>query len=195
MTDRTLRVLLLEDSPDDAELIAHSLRRAGMRIATERVGTRDEFVHALETFAPDVVLSDHSLSQFNAPAALDVLRTLRPIAPLIVVSGALDAQMAVACVRAGAEDLVVKGSLDRLPGAIESALAIRKRIETLSPRQLQVLGLVSQGLTTKQIAERLRISDKTVETHRGEIMKRTGIHDVVSLVRFAIRLGLVPAAD
>jgi DNA-binding NarL/FixJ family response regulator len=195
MTDRTLRVLMLEDSRDDAELIAQSLRRAGLKIATERVATRDEFMRALREFAPDVVLSDHSLSQFNAPAALDVLRALRPVSPLIVVSGALDAEMAVACVRAGAEDLVLKHSLDRLPQAIGAALAVRKRIEALSPRQLQVLVLVSQGLTTKQIAERLEISDKTVETHRGEIMKRTGIHDVVSLVRFAIRLGLVPAAD
>jgi DNA-binding NarL/FixJ family response regulator len=195
MTDRTLRVLMLGDSRDDAELIAQSLRRAGLKIATERVATRDEFMRALREFAPDVVLSDHSLSQFNAPAALDVLRALRPVSPLIVVSGALDAEMAVACVRAGAEDLVLKHSLDRLPQAIGAALAVRKRIEALSPRQLQVLVLVSQGLTTKQIAERLEISDKTVETHRGEIMKRTGIHDVVSLVRFAIRLGLVPAAD
>jgi DNA-binding NarL/FixJ family response regulator len=195
MTDRTLRVLLLEDSSEDAELIAHTLRRAGMRVVTERVATRDEFERALHEFTPDVVLSDHSLSQFNAPAALDVLRAVRPVTPLIVVSGALDAKMAVACVRAGAEDLIVKHELHRLPQAIESALAIRQRIETLSPRQLQVLGLVSQGLTTKQVAERLGISDKTVETHRGEIMKRTGLHDVVSLVRFAIRLGLVPAAD
>jgi DNA-binding NarL/FixJ family response regulator len=166
-----------------------------MRVVTERVATRDEFERALHEFTPDVVLSDHSLSQFNAPAALDVLRAVRPVTPLIVVSGALDAKMAVACVRAGAEDLIVKHELHRLPQAIESALAIRQRIETLSPRQLQVLGLVSQGLTTKQVAERLGISDKTVETHRGEIMKRTGLHDVVSLVRFAIRLGLVPAAD
>lgn len=195
MTERTLRVLLLEDSRDDGELIEHALRRGGLRVSAQRVTTQNEFTQALRDFAPDVVLSDHGLTQFNAPAALQVLRTVRPATPLIVVSGALDAPMAVTCIRAGVETLVPKDSLDRLPAAIEAALTVRKPIAALSPRQMQVLCLVAQGLTTKQIAERLQISDKTVETHRGEIMKRTGIHDVVSLVRFAIRLGVVPAAE
>jgi DNA-binding NarL/FixJ family response regulator len=195
MTEGTVRVLLLEDSRDDGELIEHTLRRSGMKIEARRAETGEAFTRALREFSPDVVLSDHSLSQFNAPAAMRVLRTIRPTAPLIVVSGALDTRMAVACMRAGAEDLVLKDNLDRLAPAIENALSARRSLALLSPRQLEVLCLVAEGLTTRGIAQRLGISDKTVETHRGEIMKRTGIHDVVSLVRYAVRLGLVPVAE
>ena len=195
MTESRLRVLLLEDSEADGELIEHTLRRSAGPVTTRRVTTRDEFMHALDEFGPDVVLSDHSLSTYNAPAAMRDLRTLRPTAPLIVVSGALDATMAVSCIRAGAEDIVLKHNMDRLAPAIEAALAARRTLQKLSPRQLEVLRLVAEGQTTREIAGRLGISDKTVETHRGEIMKRTGIHDAVTLVRYAVRLGLVPLAD
>ncbi|HEU4990258.1 MAG: response regulator transcription factor [Gemmatimonadota bacterium] len=195
MTDSQLRVLMLEDSEADGELIELALRRGTRQYITRRVATRDAFVAALRDFVPDVVLSDHSLHTFNAPAAMHELRAHRPTAPLIVVSGALDERMAVSCIRAGAEDLVLKSHLHRLVPSIEAALATRQRLDTLSPRQLEVLRLVAEGHTTREIAERLGISDKTVETHRGEIMKRTGIHDAVSLVRYAVRMGLVPLAD
>ena len=195
MTEPRLRVLLLEDNQADGELIEHALRRSPGSVITHRVTSRDEFVHALREFGPDVVLSDHALTAYNAPAAMRDLRTIRPTAPMIVVSGALDAAMAVSCVRAGAENIVLKDSLHRLAPAIEAALAARRRLQTLSPRQLEVLRLVAEGHTTREIAARLGISDKTVETHRGEIMKRTGIHDAVTLVRYAVRLGLVPLAD
>jgi DNA-binding NarL/FixJ family response regulator len=56
---------------------------------------------------------------------------------------------------------------------------------------MEVLRLMAQGLTTPEIARRLSLSAKTVETHRGEIMKRVGIHDIVGLVRYAVRVGLV----
>lgn len=93
--------------------------------------------------------------------------------------------------RAGAEDIVLKANLAHLPGAIDQALRIRRPLEKLSPRQMQVLHLVADGNTTPQIARRLRISVKTVETHRGELMKRLGIHDVVGIVRYAVRVGMV----
>ena len=56
---------------------------------------------------------------------------------------------------------------------------------------MEVLRLMAQGLTTPEIARRLNLSGKTIETHRGEIMKRIGIHDIVGLVRYAVRVGLV----
>jgi DNA-binding NarL/FixJ family response regulator len=188
---RPLRVLMLEDSRNDAELIEEQLRGIGMRILTERVNSAPAFTSALREFAPDVVISDHSLAQFNAPAAVDVLRAVHPTAPLIVVSGAIDEQTAVACLRAGAEDLVLKERLERLGPAIEAALSLRRRLATLSPRQLEVLQQVAEGYSTREIAHRLQVSLKTVETHRSELMKRLGIHGVVGLVRYAVRVGLV----
>ena len=65
-------------------------------------------------------------------------------------------------------------------------------LERLTPRQRQILQLVAEGYGTRQIAERLFVSIKTVETHRGQIMERLDIHDVPGLVRFAIRHGLLP---
>jgi DNA-binding NarL/FixJ family response regulator len=192
MSGRSLRILLLEDSPADAELISDTLFDSHFTVITERVDSEESFTRALSEFAPHVVLADHSLAQFNAVAALRVLRAVRPTAPLIVVSGAVDERIAVQCLRAGAEDIVLKSNLTRLVTSIESALSLRAPLERLSRRQLEVLRLVAEGLTTRQIARRLKLSAKTVETHRGEIMKRLGIHDVVGLVRRAIRLGVVP---
>ena len=191
MSEKLLRVLLLEDDPADAELVRETLVRSGMPVVTERVDSRDAFTRALHDFAPDVVLSDHALAQFDARAALEVLQSVRPTAPLIVVAGALDEQTAAAFVRAGAENFVLKGNLSRLVAAIEAALSVRRRLEKLTPRQIEVLRLMAEGLTTPEIARRLRLSGKTIETHRGEIMKRVGIHDIVGLVRYAVRVGLV----
>jgi DNA-binding NarL/FixJ family response regulator len=192
---RLLRLVLLEDSAADAELVELALHGAGFLVESTRATTRDEFVRALAEFAPNIVVSDHSLAEFNAVSALRTLQATRPGVPLIVVSGALDESVAVACLRAGAESIVLKHRLHRLAPAVEAAIEARRDLATLSPRQIQVLCLVARGNTTRQIAEQFRISDKTVETHRGEIMKRTGIHDLASLTRYAIRLGLVSAAE
>jgi DNA-binding NarL/FixJ family response regulator len=87
---------------------------------------------------------------------------------------------------------VLKSNLGRLAPAIEAALSVRRRLEKLTPRQIEVLRLMALGNTTPEIARALGLSAKTIETHRGEIMKRVGIHDIVGLVRYAVRVGLVP---
>src|SRR5947199_301294 len=77
MRQPTLRILLLEDSPADAELVTLELRHAGLDAVTQRADTEDAFVRAVRDFAPDVVLSDHSLAQFNSTAALRLPRARR----------------------------------------------------------------------------------------------------------------------
>jgi DNA-binding NarL/FixJ family response regulator len=191
-TIKQLRVLLLEDSAADAELIATELLRSGMTPVMERVDSPESFTAALTSFAPDVVLSDHSIAEFDSRAALEIMRALRPTAPFIVVTGALTGAQSVAAIRAGAADLILKMSLHRLPASISEALAVRRPLHTLTERQVQVLRLVAEGHRTRDIAKRLGLSVKTVESHRGEIMKRLRIHDVVSLVRYAIHVGLIP---
>lgn len=192
---KALRVLLLEDSAADGELVINALQRAGLNTASRRVTSRHAFVTALQDFQPEVVLSGHSLAQFNAPAALETIRANLPTTPLIVVSGALDERATVACLRSGAEDVVLKSNLDRLAPAIDTALSVRRRLRKLSPKQLQVLRLIAEGYTTRELAPRLRVSVKTAETHRSELMKRLGFHNVVSVVRYAIRVGLVLPFD
>lgn len=194
MTARTLRVLFLDRDPADTVMVTESLARSGMAVVTERVDSPEAFTQALREFAPDVILSDDALETFDARAALEVVQNLRPTAPVIVVAGAPERHSAASFVRAGAEDLVLKSGLDRLASTIECALAVRRRLEKLTPRQMEVLRLMAQGLTTPEIARRLALSTKTIETHRGEIMKRLGIHDLVGLVRYAVRVGLVSPA-
>jgi len=191
MTARTLRVLFLDDDPADTAMVTESLARSGMTVVTERVDSLEALTQALREFAPDVVLSDDVLENFDARAALEVVQNLRPTAPVIVVADAPERHSAASFVRAGVEDLVLKSCLDRLAPTIECALAVRRRLEKLTPRQMEVMRLMAEGLSTPKIARRLALSSKTIETHRGEIMKRVGIHDLVGLVRYAVRVGLV----
>jgi DNA-binding NarL/FixJ family response regulator len=188
---QTLRLLLLEDNPVDAKLIEEQLRGAGMNVTALRVATPHAFTSAIRDFVPDVVIADHSLAQFNAESALEVLRALRPVAPLIVVSGAIDPQTAVTCLRAGAENLLLKHHLNRLHAVIELALSVRRRLRKLSPRQVEVFRHIAEGYPTGEIARRLKLSVKTVETHRSAVMTRLDIRYVAGLVRYAVRIGLV----
>jgi DNA-binding NarL/FixJ family response regulator len=192
---KSLRVLMLENSEADAELIKHELSRAGMAPVTKRVDTEEAFASALPEFAPDIVLLDPAVAQVDARAALRLLRRLRPVTPLIVVSCALNGEQTVASVRAGVEDVILKSHLNRLPGAISHAVSIRRPLHRLTPRQIEVLRMVADGHRTRDIANRLKLSVKTVESHRGEVMKRLEMHDVVSLVRYAFRVGLISATD
>jgi DNA-binding NarL/FixJ family response regulator len=189
--NQIVRVLMVEDNDSDAELMTHELERSGMKTVIERVDSAESFTAALHSFAPDVVLSDHSVGQFDSRAALEILRAVRPTAPLIVVTGAITGAQSVAAIRAGAEDLILKAYLSRLPASIIEALTVRRPLHKLTERQVQVLRLVAEGHRTRDIATSLGLSVKTVESHRGEIMKRLRVHDVVSLVRYAIRVGLV----
>lgn len=194
-TKKPLRVLLLEDNQADAALISHELQRSGMRILLAQVDSAESFTAALKSFAPDVVLSDHSLAQFDSVAALEVLREVRPTAPFIIVTGNLIASQVGVAIRAGAEDVILKTNMRGLEASITNALSARFRLHALTDRQIQILKLVAEGHRTREVAKRLGLSIKTIESHRSEIMKRLRIHDVVSLVRFAIRVGLIPATS
>jgi DNA-binding NarL/FixJ family response regulator len=188
---KPIRILMLEDSEADAELIRYQLQVSGLPTITARVDSGESFAAALREFTPDVVLSDHSLAQFDAPSALAVLRRIRPTTPLILVTGSLNTETTIATIRGGAEDLLLKGNLSRLATVITDALELRRTLATLTPRQIEVLRMVAEGNRTREIASYLRLSVKTVESHRGEIMKRLEIHDVVGLVRYAMRVRLV----
>ena len=188
-----LRVLLLEENAADAALISHELQRSGMRILVTQVDSPESFTAALESFAPDVVLSDDSLARFDSRTALEVLCDVRPTVPFIIVTGALVGGQAGAAIRAGAEDVILKTSTRGLEASIINAIDARRPLHALTDRQIQVLKLVTEGHRSRAIAKGLGLSIKTVESHRSEIMKRLRIHDVASLVRYAIRVGLIPA--
>jgi len=118
----TLRVLLLEDVPADAALIERQLTKSGLGFVSQRVDTRGAFEEAVRVFAPDVILSDHGLPGFDGSAALAFVKERCPALPVILVTGSLSEERAVAFIKAGAADYVLKDHLARLPQAIERAL-------------------------------------------------------------------------
>ena len=168
----------------------NELRGGGMQIAVERVDSEGGLARALREFGPDVVLSEHSLTQFDFRTALRIVHALRPRTPLLVVSGPLRTEDTGSCVRAGAETFISKTNLGRLTPAISAALLARSPLEKLTSRQIEVMRLVADGHRTKDIADRLRLSVKTVESHRQQVMKRLGLRNMAGLVRYTVRVGL-----
>jgi DNA-binding NarL/FixJ family response regulator len=189
--DMTLRVLMLEDREEDAELAVEHLKRAGLAVLEQRVDSKVAFERALSSFSPSIVLCDRGAPQYTALHALRTTKSLKPALPIIILTGALHEESLVACCGAGADDVVLKSNLGRLAGSVRQALERRTTLHTLSPRQLEVLLLVVQGSTTREIADKLGLSLKTAETHRITKMKRLGIHDVAGLVRYAVKVRLI----
>ena len=117
-----LRILLLEDSPSDAELAEAELRKAEIGFTARRVETREAFLQGLEEFAPDLILADYALPHFDGMTAIQLARERAPSIPIIVVTGSIDEETAVECIKAGATDYVIKEHLARLGPAVEAAL-------------------------------------------------------------------------
>ncbi len=128
---RPLRVLLVEDSKQDAELIALELRRGRHTCVIERVETRDAMRDALAREPWDIILSDWSLPSFDALGALEELRAAKLPIPLIVVSGSIGEERAVEALRAGAKDYVLKDRLVRLPHAVEHEVTEREAYDRI----------------------------------------------------------------
>jgi len=109
-----LRVLIVEDSPDDATFVLRELKRGGFDPASTRVETPAEFGSALDGRNWDVVISDHTLPGFGSLEALELLQAKQLDIPFIVVSGTIGEEAAVSALKAGACDFLVKGRLARL---------------------------------------------------------------------------------
>ncbi len=120
---RPLNVLLVEDNPDDAILLERHLRRTGFVPAMHRVETAAELKAALAAVPlPDVVLADYNLPNFSGPEALSLVRSGGHDIPFIMMSGAMSEETAVASMRAGAQDYVIKQNLARLAPVLEREL-------------------------------------------------------------------------
>jgi diguanylate cyclase (GGDEF)-like protein len=125
---RSLNLLLLEDSPNDAELILDVLREAGFELASRRVDSQIDYLRELDQ-PPDFILSDFSMPQFTARDALRLMQERGLDIPFIVVSGCIGEEMAVECMRAGATDYLLKDRLGRLGHSVSQALDRKRLIE------------------------------------------------------------------
>jgi PAS domain S-box-containing protein len=117
-----VRVLMLEDSESDAALIRRELGRLPPQSDVRHVTTKDTFEAALAEFAPHIILSDHNIPGFGGGAALELARRATPDVPFILITGSLDEETAVAYLKAGASDYILKDRLVRLVPAVFEAL-------------------------------------------------------------------------
>ena len=126
--EKPLKILVLEDVQDDVGLIERELRKGGLSFETTRVDNKPEFIQALRQYQADVILSDHSLPQFNSFEALKLCRRSGVTIPFILVTGSVSEEFAVTCLKEGADDYVLKSNLIRLPNAITNSLK-QKQLE------------------------------------------------------------------
>ncbi len=120
--DKLLRVLIVEDSEEDAIFLQRALRRGGYEVTCEVVDTPEAMRAALVRQDWDVITSDHAMPYFSAPAALALAQEVRPEVPFIIVSGEIDLNLAVSLLKGGAQDYIQKSELARLGPAIEREL-------------------------------------------------------------------------
>ncbi|MEQ9441542.1 MAG: ATP-binding protein [Cyclobacteriaceae bacterium] len=121
-----INILILEDVWEDAYLIEKSLKKEHISFDSLLVETREDFVEGIKQFAPDIILSDHSLPQFDSEGALQISQKFCPETPFILVTGTVSEEFAVTILKKGASDYVLKDHLTRLGPAVLQALEQKK---------------------------------------------------------------------
>ncbi|HEV8265442.1 MAG TPA: response regulator transcription factor [Gemmatimonadales bacterium] len=208
-----VRVVLADDHLILRQALKALLERDGVRVVADVADGRAA-VEAVRRFGPDVAVLDVAMPLLNGVDAAGEISRVAPHTHVLLLSGLDDPRFVPDALRAGvrgfvlksqgAEDLlraieeVQRGGLYVSPGASESVLDAFKGTAPpppggtrLSVRERQVVQLVAEGKSTKQIAQVLRISVKTAEFHRGRVMKKLHVHETAGLVRYAIREGLI----
>jgi DNA-binding NarL/FixJ family response regulator len=211
-----MRVLLAED---------HRLVRAGLRALLDampdvdvvaEVGDGLEAVRLTTEHAPDVALLDIAMPHMGGLPALHRIKAAGLPTRVVLLSMYDNDEYVTEAVRAGAAGYIVKdAAVEELALALQAVMrgdtylspniasklaqafnsGVGRTNTPLTSRQIEILRLVAQGGSSKEIARDLELSIKTVETHRAQIMDRLGIHDLAGLVRYAIRTGLVTAGE
>ena len=120
--EESLKILIVEDVPFDAELINRELEKSGINFNSIRVEEENEYLDALENFKPDLILADHSLPNFDGISALKIAKEEVPYVPFIFVSGKMGEDFAIEALKCGATDYVLKGSLSKIVHAVNRAL-------------------------------------------------------------------------
>lgn len=118
-----IKILILEDSKSDAELLHYELKRNNVNFVSETVLTREDFETALDIFCPDIILSDYSLPSFDGVTAFNIKQTKYPDVPFIIVSGTIGEENAIELIKSGVTDYLLKDKLFTLNAKITRALA------------------------------------------------------------------------
>jgi signal transduction histidine kinase len=190
-----IRILMLEDSATDADLIGHALRRGGIVFSAEQADSRATFLRELRAAPPDLILSDYSLPSFDGYAALAIAKQECPDVPFIFVTGTLGEEVAIETLKKGATDYVLKQRLSRLVPSVLRALreaedrAQRRRAEEELRQSYQQLRALSVYLQHVREEERIRIA-REIHDELGQVL--TGLR--LQLTWLAKHLPPRPAA-
>ncbi len=170
MASKALRVLIVEDSEDDARLLLNELRRGGYIPEFERVETSAAMKRALAEKQWDIIISDHTLPEFSGLAALAILKESGLDLPFILVSGMIGEEMAVKAMKAGAHDYILKDNFARLAPAIEREL----REATVRRERRQAMENLRRAHAELEIRVRERTAElaHANETLQAEIIER-----------------------
>src|SRR6476660_4904932 len=167
-----LRILLIEDSEDDARLVLREIQRGGYEVEFERVETADAMRAALARQAWDLIICDFSLPHFSAPKALELLKKSGLDLPFIIVSGTIGEESAVNALKAGAHDFIIKGNFARLIPAIQRELkdAEVRHERKVREKELEAIASVSSKLrAAKTLDEMLsHLLDQALELVQAE---------------------------
>lgn len=180
-----LRILILEDTASDAELMEDELKQAGLVFIAKRVATKADFVRQMDDFLPDIILADYSLPGFSGKSALNIVLNQYPDIPFIFVSGALGEELAVELLKKGATDYVLKNNLLRLAPSVNRALKElaehneRRKAEDDLKRSEKELQLKSKTLEEANIA--LKVLLKHREEDRS-VMEENILSNVKKLI-------------
>src|SRR2546425_287057 len=212
-TEMSIQILLADDHPLVRQGLKLLLEREGFKVTAE-AGNGHEAVKLAQELHPDVALIDLAMPLLNGLDAIHEIQKVSPKTKTILLTMHTESHYILQGVRAGAKGVVLKThASEDLVRAIREASRggtymspevsralvqayqgkTELRPDPLSPRERQVLQLIAEGKTTKEVATFLQISVKTAETHRTRIMTKLNIHETAGLVRYAIRSGLTQA--
>jgi PAS domain S-box-containing protein len=122
MMEDTIKILFIEDVATDLELVKRSIRKSEISFFEKVVETEEDFIQALTSYSPDIILSDYSLPQFNGMLALKIRQELAPHTPFILITGSNNEETAVDVMKAGADDYILKDNLTRIGQAIKATI-------------------------------------------------------------------------
>lgn len=196
-----------------AGLISLIARLPEMEVVGEAADGR-QALRMVRDLLPDMVLMDIAMPGLNGLEAAERIHGIHPQTKIIILSMHASEEYVAQALKAGASGYLLKdAATSELEMALKSVAAgqfylspaISRQVvdnylrggptgvELLTPRQREILQLVAEGKSTRDIAETLHLSVKTVETHRAQLMERLDIHDVAGLIRYALRKGLISA--
>ncbi|MCP5418983.1 MAG: response regulator transcription factor [Gammaproteobacteria bacterium] len=201
-------VFLVDDDEAVRDSLSLSLEMDGLKV--ECFASARDFLESYDASRPGCLVLDVRMPDMSGLELQEVLATRRITIPIIFITGHGDVPMSVKAVKAGAVDFLEKPfKKEVLQERIQEALAqdaqmrkewaerqqLRRRLEHLTPREQEVMALVVGGHSNKDIARRLDISPRTVETHRARIMEKMGATSLPDLVTLAAACGMITANE